>query len=379
MIGKQGMLTNIHKYSGSDSIIIGDGASIPITVTSSNPDWGEAKENREGVVAGQPRTTQSGQYLVSDRRTSRGKPGIDQCRRIPEVDVTIKRRLFIVTSTSGIRLHWSMTGLPREVRRSLTRYCPLWVVRGCPATTPSRFCFASPKSGFEPCCLQFSMLPLEIIGEKMDPESLYEAGNFILSFQSENGGLAVWERAGASLPLEWLNPVEFLDDLVAFVLFKKLYPNHKKKEVENFITEAVKYIEEEQTADGSWYGNWGICFLYGTAFALGGLAAAGKTYNNCLAIRRAVEFLLNSQSDDDGWGESFLSCPNKIYTPLEGKRSNSVQTALAEITGVFLRNCVLHYPDCRNIFPLWALAECLSRVPLPSYIAYNNSNREYIE
>ncbi|KAL5825740.1 hypothetical protein ACOSQ3_021803 [Xanthoceras sorbifolium] len=229
------------------------------------------------------------------------------------------------------------------------------------------------------CCLQFSMLPLEIIGEKMDPESLYEAGNFILSFQSENGGLAVWERAGASLPLEWLNPVEFLDDLVAFVLFKKLYPNHKKKEVENFITEAVKYIEEEQTADGSWYGNWGICFLYGTAFALGGLAAAGKTYNNCLAIRRAVEFMLNSQSDDDGWGESFLSCPNKIYTPLEGKRSNSVQTALAEITGVFLRNCVLHYPDCRNIFPLWALAECLSRVPLPSYIAYNNSNREYIE
>ncbi|KAL5742797.1 hypothetical protein ACOSP7_029529 [Xanthoceras sorbifolium] len=110
----------------------------------------EAKQNREGVVAGQPRTTQSGQYLVSDRRTSRGKPGIDQYRRIPEVDVTIKRRLFIVTSTSGIRLHWSMPGLPREVRRSLTRYCPLWVVRGCPATTPSRFSFASPKSGFEP-------------------------------------------------------------------------------------------------------------------------------------------------------------------------------------------------------------------------------------
>ncbi|KAL5836162.1 hypothetical protein ACOSQ4_015659 [Xanthoceras sorbifolium] len=47
-----------------------------------------------------------------------------------------------------------MPGLPREVRRSLTRYCPLWVVRGCPTTTPSRFCFASPKSGFEPLNLQ---------------------------------------------------------------------------------------------------------------------------------------------------------------------------------------------------------------------------------
>ncbi|KAL5764494.1 hypothetical protein ACOSQ2_017088 [Xanthoceras sorbifolium] len=78
------------------------------SVTGSNPDLGEAKQNHEGVVAEQPRTTQSGQYLVSDRRTSRGKPGIDQRRRIPEVDVTIKRRLFIVTSTSGIRLNWSV-------------------------------------------------------------------------------------------------------------------------------------------------------------------------------------------------------------------------------------------------------------------------------
>ncbi|KAK3219006.1 hypothetical protein Dsin_012976 [Dipteronia sinensis] len=48
------------------------------------------------------------------------------------------------------------------------------------------------------CCLQLSMLPPEIVGDKMGPERLYEAVNFILSLQSENGGLAVWERAGAS-------------------------------------------------------------------------------------------------------------------------------------------------------------------------------------
>ena len=60
------------------------------------------------------------------------------------------------------------------------------------------------------------------------------------------------------------------------------------------------------------YGNWGSCFIYGSWFSLGGLAAAGKTYHNCLAIRRGVDFLLKSPGDDGGWGESWLSNPKEV-------------------------------------------------------------------
>ncbi|CAL8130593.1 unnamed protein product [Prunus armeniaca] len=127
------------------------------------------------------------------------------------------------------------------------------------------------------CCLLLSMLPPQLVGEQLEPERLYDAVNVILSLQSPNGGVSAWDPTGAPKWVEWLNPVEFLENLT---------------------------IEYE-------YGNWGICFIYGTWFAIRGLEAAGKTYNNCEAIRRGVEFLLKTQRDDGGWGESYISCTNK--------------------------------------------------------------------
>ncbi|KAL9459824.1 hypothetical protein AB3S75_003099 [Citrus x aurantiifolia] len=176
------------------------------------------------------------------------------------------------------------------------------------------------------CCLYFSLMQPEIVGEKMEPERFYDAINCILPMQNETGGVRAREPTRAPAWLELLNPIEFLDQVIiehdkveciastlkAMTLFKMLYPKHRAKEVKNFIRNAAKFIEDTQKPDGSWYGSWGICFLYGMWFAISELAAAKKTYSNCLAIRKATEFLLKIQCEDGGWGESYHSCPNKV-------------------------------------------------------------------
>lgn len=66
-----------------------------------------------------------------------------------------------------------------------------------------------------------------------------------------------------------------------------------------------------QRADGSWYGNWGVCFTYGTWFGCTALAAAGEGVANSPHAKAACAFLLGKQRADGGWGESYLSCQDK--------------------------------------------------------------------
>ncbi|WP_433742413.1 squalene--hopene cyclase [Falsibacillus pallidus] len=143
-----------------------------------------------------------------------------------------------------------------------------------------------------------------------------------LSMQNEDGGWPAFEK-DMNNPLLSLIPMEGAE----FILLDPSTPDLTGRTLEflgNYtysvkpsqrMQKGIKWLMENQETDGSWYGRWGICYIYGTWAALTGLSAAGHSPLEP-AIRKSLSWLKSIQNEDGGWGESCLSDIKKAYVPL---------------------------------------------------------------
>jgi len=107
------------------------------------------------------------------------------------------------------------------------------------------------------------------------------------------------------------------------------------------VRKGVEYLVRTQEQDGSWYGRWGVDYVYGTFLALRGLAAAGVSDREAY-VQRALEWVRAIQNFDGGWGESCESYKQETYVQAPSTPSQTAWAILALLAGGDTTSTSLH-------------------------------------
>jgi squalene-hopene/tetraprenyl-beta-curcumene cyclase len=176
------------------------------------------------------------------------------------------------------------------------------------------------------------------LGRAQQPDNTYRdaiarAREWIIGMQSKNGG---WGAFDADNTYEYLNQIPFSDhgalldpptaDVTARCVSMLAQLGDRQGQSAE-LDKAIDYLNRTQEKDGSWYGRWGMNYIYGTWSVLCALNAAGVDPSSSV-VRKAVNWLLSIQNQDGGWGEDGESY-SLDYKGYEHAPSTSSQTAWA--------------------------------------------------
>jgi squalene-hopene/tetraprenyl-beta-curcumene cyclase len=143
-------------------------------------------------------------------------------------------------------------------------------------------------------------------------QAVARAQEWIIGMQSHNGG---WGAFAADNTHAYLDNVPFSDHgamtdpptvdvssrcLLLLAQLGQLPANSEP------ARRALDYLWQEQLPNGSWYGRWGVNYIYGTWLALCALNAAGVAHDHP-RLQQAAQWLIAVQNEDGGWGESCAS------------------------------------------------------------------------
>ncbi len=178
------------------------------------------------------------------------------------------------------------------------------------------------------------LMALRLLAASDSPEGkvVFERGlRWLLSFQCRDGGWAAFDK---DVMQRWLEDVPFADhnaildpscsDLTGRVLELLGYIGYPAESL--VVQRAVRFIRRTQDSDGSWYGRWGVNYIYGTWQILRGLRAIGVDVRQPWVVR-ARDWLESCQNEDGGWGET---CGSYDDPNMKGQgESTASQTAWA--------------------------------------------------
>jgi squalene-hopene/tetraprenyl-beta-curcumene cyclase len=227
-------------------------------------------------------------------------------------------------------------------------------------------------------------------------DAIARAKEWILGLQSIDGGWAAFDADNLEY---YLNNIPFADhgalldpptDDVTARCISMLAQLGDTLETSEPVRRGVDYLRKTQLADGSWFGRWGINYIYGTWSALCALNAAGVPHDDPM-IAKAADWLEAIQNPDGGWGEDGNSY-KLDYKGYERHATTASQTAWATLAlmaagrvdrsatkngidnimqsqgvdgfwqepdytgGGFPRVFYLRYHGYSKFFPLWAMA-----------------------
>ncbi len=145
------------------------------------------------------------------------------------------------------------------------------------------------------------------VDERAKTRALERGREWLLGMQSRNGGWGAFDRNNTQ---SWTRQIPFCDfgevidppsaDVTAHIV--ECLGRLGARIGDRAVDRAISYLKREQEADGAWFGRWGVNLTYGIGAVLPALEAVGEAMD-APYVRRAVEWLIDHQNEDGGWGE----------------------------------------------------------------------------
>jgi squalene-hopene/tetraprenyl-beta-curcumene cyclase len=180
------------------------------------------------------------------------------------------------------------------------------------------------------CALREAGVPLDI-----EP-AVERAVRWTVAMQSSNGGWGAFDKDNTREIVYRLPFADFgalldppSEDVTAHVL--EMLAMVETPGRDDFIRSGLTYLNRLQRTDGSWFGRWGVNYIYGTWCVVAALyALQGHGYEVREAIARAAAWMLTRQNPDGGWGETCHSYVDPSFAGVG--ESTASQSAWAVMT-----------------------------------------------